>query len=195
MLNKLTVTKARFGYEIKAFNVGREFVFQPGINLIVGDNGAGKSMMLHAILGNGKIYGNEVAKIEGSGSFRFLDTEKDNPRTKDPRLMPNGLFKFAVVGRTVMSHGEVMKSMLSGFHNDDSFEQGCLVLIDEPEMALSLKGQLEVAESWEKAVKEKEMQFIVATHSIVFMSMSGINIISLDDTYGEMKKWLKGCGK
>lgn len=195
MLNKLTVIEEGFTYKIKAFKEGREFIFKPGINLIVGENGAGKSIMIKTMLGNGNLHGKVVAKIDGSGAFSFLDAEKDNPRTKNPELLPSSLYGFGVASRMMMSHGETMKPILSAFDKDKSFEPGTLIIIDEPEMALSIKSQLDVAELWEKGVKTKDLQFLVATHSPVFMTIKDANIISLDDTYDKVMKWLKGIKK
>jgi len=199
MLKSIEVLEEGYNYKIKAFKKGRVFTFVEGINLIVGENGSGKSMLLKSILGNGKVHGGQVAKMVGSGSYKFFDTEKDNPRTKDPNLMADSMYGFAIGSRLMMSHGETMKPILTGFEKDKAFENNTLVMIDEPEMALSFKTQLVVAKSWANAVQKKNLQFVVATHSPVFMTMKSkdvkVNIISLDDTYDEMLKWLKKVGK
>lgn len=44
-------TKTPFEYvsDIEAFENGREFIFKPGVNVIVGKNGSGKSTLLNII--------------------------------------------------------------------------------------------------------------------------------------------------
>ena len=48
-------TKTPFEYvsNIEAFENGREFIFKPGVNVIIGKNGSGKSTLLNII----SIYG------------------------------------------------------------------------------------------------------------------------------------------
>ena len=194
MLKSVGILEEGFGYGIRAFSLGRVFKFTEGINLVLGENGAGKSMMLNAIRGFGVVHRKTVAKIGGEGEFRFLDAEKDNPRTKDPRSMPDKFYRFAIGSRMMLSHGETMKPMLTGFDKDNSFPEGCLVMIDEPEMALSFKTQVVVFNAWVKAVKKKNLQFVVATHSLVFATMKPrgvkVNVVSLDDTHERMIEWL-----
>ena len=38
-----TKSPLRYIADLKAFNNGREYVFQPGVNIIVGENGCGKT--------------------------------------------------------------------------------------------------------------------------------------------------------
>lgn len=44
-------TKTPFEYasDIEAFENGREFIFKPGVNVIIGKNGSGKSTLLNII--------------------------------------------------------------------------------------------------------------------------------------------------
>lgn len=64
------------------FKEGETFEFRKGVNLLVGDQGCGKSTMLHVMMYEDTEY-NGVAKIKRSpfmGDYVFLDTEKHNPR-------------------------------------------------------------------------------------------------------------------
>lgn len=44
-------TKTPFEYvsDIETFENGREFIFKPGVNVIIGKNGSGKSTLLNII--------------------------------------------------------------------------------------------------------------------------------------------------
>lgn len=44
-----TKTPFKYASDIEAFENGREFIFKPGVNVIIGKNGSGKSTLLNII--------------------------------------------------------------------------------------------------------------------------------------------------
>lgn len=75
-----------------------------------------------------------------------------------------------------MSHGE---GFLRFFHQRITGKG--LYLIDEPEAALSPARQLSLIKIIMDAVKEKDSQFIIATHSPIIMAMSHAQILHFDN--------------
>ena len=55
-----------------------------------------------------------------------------------------------------------------------------LYLIDEPETALSPSRQLELLDILAEASARGDVQFVVATHSSLLMSLSGARILNFD---------------
>lgn len=143
------------------FKKGERIDLIDGINLIVGDQGTGKSTLLNQIF---KVSRQQQSVIDveiGEGSFDMLyfDTESMNPRQSrnaDPMLC--AVSKF-------MSHGQAMWETTSII--DDS--KNLLIVIDEPESGLSIKSQYKLLHKMHEAVK-RNCQFILATHSNAIMS-------------------------
>jgi len=124
---------------------GKEVIhFRPGVNLIVGNQGTGKSSLIEAI----QLRGIKKPKslhlppadsvpviIDFQGDavpvFAF-DFERDNYRTKS-FFEDDSMFQ---IGAMRSSHGEMVLAMLQGL---ETVDQKLLVLFDEPDMALSIK--------------------------------------------------------
>ncbi|MBR5881567.1 MAG: AAA family ATPase, partial [Clostridia bacterium] len=62
-------------------------------------------------------------------------------------------------------------------------------LLDEPENSLSIERQIELAAYVEATARATRSQFIIATHSPVFLSMSGAKIYNLDEYPASVCKW------
>lgn len=152
------------------------------VNLFVGNQGCGKSTLLRMIQsGHSDI---EIALSEhtmqhGVESF-FFDSEKDNPRIKDPLLYstPTGEDSGYGYGNALksrfLSHGEV----LSGFIIPPiSSAKDCVIILDEPESALSLTNQFKMIAEIKKAVN-RGCQFFIATHC--YPLIQSFDVISLE---------------
>lgn len=152
------------------------------VNILVGNQGCGKSTMLNLLkLKHSDIdvvISNETIK-NGADTFYF-DTEKDNPRTKDPQFYtnPNGSNKGigfkAGLATYYKSHGEVMELFVISALLKAS---NSVIFLDEPESGLSITNQFKLVDAVNAAVKNN-CQLFIATHSYILIK--SFNVISLE---------------
>ncbi len=149
--------------------------------MLQGDNGSGKSTLLHSI--HYALKGEEVdgfiyrwdAPPKANNLFLF-DAEQHNPRMqldffKDSPQMMDFLQSA--------SHGQVMLSMFR--ENFPSLPDGTVLLLDEPEMALSLSNQQRILKMLQELVDKKKFRIICATHSPVLIGAPETYVINLDN--------------
>lgn len=154
----------------RGFKKSARIDFKPGITLLVGDQGAGKSTILSLLSPRDEKSNDKIRtfKCDNQVQVFSFDTEKDNPRIKG-RIETK--FQIAAIWS---SHGETMRAV----HSKIDTEKNALFMIDEPEAGLSLRSQYELIEKIKKAI-ENGCQFILATHSLVLMQEFG-NIFDLE---------------
>ncbi len=112
------------------------------IVMLTGENGSGKSTLLHSIQyalrgeqAEGYVYKLDRGGVKTGKVFLF-DAEQHNPRMQleffkdQPEMM-----EFLQLA----SHGQVMLAMFQ--QNFPTLERGTTLLLDEPEMALSVSNQ------------------------------------------------------
>lgn len=154
------------------------------ITLLVGDQGSGKSTLLNLLSSNDKnikIQLSDHVQRNGIDSF-FFDAEKMNPRVMDMSLFshPNGedrgIGYAGAIKSRFLSHGEVLKA-----YTIDQLRKAkdCVILLDEPESALSLRNQFRLADEV-RAASRRNCQLIIATHSLILIE-SVLDVLSLDD--------------
>jgi predicted ATPase len=166
------------------------FIELKPITLLVGEQGCGKSSLLNLIQKNSDILTislSDNAMKSGINSF-FFDTEKMNPRTAN--LManytnPDGTNKGIGFGTALSlyfkSHGETLKEFTV---NRIYQANDCVLLLDEPESALSLRNQYKLANELKEAIN-RNVQIIVSTHCLPIIE-------SIDEVYSlEHLKWIK----
>jgi predicted ATPase len=145
-----------------------KYTFKPGVNLLVGANGAGKSSLLYAMKPSNNKKGEygEFDLVEGSGqvSCLFYDFEKENPRTTTMEtMMVQDRYNFSnMVARfdsQFMSHGECQKITLRSIFRDVGKS---VLFLDEPEAALD-HGGLQLLKTLLQEASAP--QVVIATHS------------------------------
>ncbi|NWF82715.1 MAG: AAA family ATPase [Bryobacteraceae bacterium] len=149
--------------------------------LLTGENGCGKSTLLHSI--NFALRGEESPdfiyrwerKIEPPKVFLF-DAEQHNPRMHLELFEGNPQMKeFAQMA----SHGQVMLSMFK--ETFPSLPDGTFLLLDEPEMALSVSNQRRIVKMLKELVDQKKFRIVCATNSQVLIDAPETYVINLDN--------------
>ena len=187
------------------FVAGLRLEFRTPVTFLLGENGSGKSTLLEAIAalarlpvsGGGRnelgtAHGPESASLLASAlrpTFRrqprdgyFLRAEFHahmasllDDRARDPAFGGNPYTLYGGRSLHVQSHGESFLALLQ-----NRISSG-LVLLDEPESALSPARQLTLLALMARLVPRGKIQFIVATHSPILLTFPGADIVSFDD--------------
>ena len=71
----------------------------------------------------------------------------------------------------------------------DRIDEDAVYFLDEPENSLSIELQIELAEYIVATARATRSQFIIATHSPVFLALKGAKIYNLDDYPAQVCKW------
>ena len=149
--------------------------------MLQGENGSGKSTLLHSIYYalrgeevEGYVYRLEPGQVAIGPSYLF-DAEQHNPRTqlelfKDQPEMLEFL--------RMASHGQVMLSLFS--ESFPKLPDGTILLLDEPEMALSVSNQRRILKMLKELVDQKQFRIVCATHSPVLIEAPETYVINLD---------------
>ena len=149
--------------------------------MLTGENGSGKSTLLHSIAyalrgeqTEGYVYRLEPGKVTPGRAYLF-DAEHHTPRVQldlfqdQPEMLE--FLKMA-------SHGQVMLSMFK--ETFPKLPEGTILLLDEPEMALSVSNQRRILKMLMELVDQKKFRIICATHSPVLIDAPETYVINLD---------------
>lgn len=150
--------------------------------MLTGENGSGKSTLLHSIhyalrgeQTEGYVYKLDRGNVKKGKVFLF-DAEQHNPR------MQLDLFKDQpemMEFLQLASHGQVMLAMFK--ENFPCLERGTTLLLDEPEMALSVSNQRRILKMLLELVDQKGFRIVCATHSPVLTDAQETYVINLDN--------------
>jgi predicted ATPase len=149
--------------------------------ILQGENGSGKSTLLHSIhfalrgeQAPGYAYRLEPGDVAVGKSYLF-DAEQHNPRTQlelfkdDPQMLE--FLRMA-------SHGQVMLSLFK--ESFPKLPNGTILLLDEPEMALSVSNQRRILKMLKELVADKQFRIVCATHSPILIEDPETYVIDLD---------------
>jgi predicted ATPase len=149
--------------------------------MLRGENGSGKSTLLHSIhyalrgeKVDGFVYRLDPGKVKIGESYLF-DAEQHNPRQQlelfkdQPEMLE--FLKMA-------SHGQVMLSLFR--ESFPKLPEGSVLLLDEPEMALSVSNQHRILKMLQELVEKRKLRIICATHSPVLIEARETYVIDLD---------------
>ncbi len=183
---------------------GLALEFHRPVTFFVGENGSGKSTLLEGLAqacglpaaGGGV---NELPDRHGPENQAALGgalrcTFRDRPldryffraefqahfaslldrREEDPDFAGDPYMRYGGKSLHARSHGEAFLAMLIG-----RLESG-LVLMDEPESALSPQRQLTLLARMAEMAGAGASQFLVATHSPILLTYPGAEIVSFD---------------
>jgi predicted ATPase len=149
--------------------------------MLKGENGSGKSTLLHslhfALRGEqveGFVYRTEVEGIDPTKVLLF-DAEQHNPRHQLHLFEGNPEMREFL---TTASHGQVMLSLFR--ESFPKLPDGTVLLLDEPEMALSQSNQRRILKMLKELVDQKKFRIVTATHSAALLDDPETYVIDLD---------------
>ena len=150
--------------------------------MLEGENGSGKSTLLHAIFYalRGEQLDGYAYTLHNPGDVviektLLFDAEQHNPRTQPQLFEDDPKMKEFV---ETASHGQVMLSLFS--NTFPSMPDGTVLLLDEPEMALSQSNQRRVLKMLLELTDQKKFRIVAATHSPVLLGAQETYVINLD---------------
>jgi predicted ATPase len=149
--------------------------------MLKGENGSGKSTLLHSIhyalkgeQVEGYVYRTEVEGVDPEKVFLF-DAEQHNPRHQLHLFESQPEMKEFL---STASHGQVMLSLFK--ESFPKLPEGTVLLLDEPEMALSQSNQRRILKMLKELVDQKRFRIVTATHSPALLDDKDTYVIDLD---------------
>ncbi|MCC6527865.1 MAG: AAA family ATPase [Polyangiaceae bacterium] len=182
-----------------------DLAFGTAVTFFVGENGSGKSTLVEAIaeLCRLPVAGgsrNELSdahaphrRSELAPALRasFARTPRDGyffraeflahfaslleQRGQDPDFLGDPYARYGGRSLHMRSHGEAFLEVFLGWGRPG------IVLMDEPESALSAQRQLTLLAHMAKLVAGGDVQFVVATHSPILLTFPDATILGFDD--------------
>ncbi len=162
----------------------------PDSRIIVSDDVFAHSMKQRRI--NDRILGGRVDAekafddlVASGANLRSLaDYERWNAR--NDALRNKSAFMQKQMGTEVPEQSNGETAMLYFL---ERMENPGLYLLDEPENSLSLENQMKLVEYIESSARWFDCQFIIATHSPIFLSMKDARVYDFDENPVKTKKW------
>jgi predicted ATPase len=173
------IKNVKFIKDYRCFKQNDEFEFRPGINLLVGEQGSGKSTILTCIKEIASKNHDPKIKISATPiTMMSFDFEKDCVRGKSG--FRDDVSYMAQVALIFSSHGQANNAILRSLGEN----KNKLFIVDEPDMALSIRSCRKLVDMFKKAV-ENGCQILAAVHNPVVISAFD-EVLSL-----EHRKWMK----
>lgn len=183
---------AVFLKDYRVFRAKDQLDFRAGINLLVGDQGCGKSSLLRLLAALGGLGSEKHMREEAQRTLLidvdsvragYFDFEKHNPRIQPALGMGYGYDDRFQLSCMFRSHGEFARPYIEGAM---SLKGPALIMWDEPEGGLSLRSAYKLADGL-LAAAERGVQWVVATHHPVLIEAAG-EVLSL-----EHKRWMSAA--
>jgi predicted ATPase len=188
-----------YSYDLPALRGVERLELDPRVTFLVGENGSGKSTLVEAIAVAAKLNaegGGKLLKFATRQSHSRLHERLELERSRLPPLntfflRAESVFNLATAieqGGYIGARENVFDKPLHEQSHGESFLDIALnrlgprgfYLLDEPEAALSVNGQLALMRRMYELVEEHS-QFVVATHSPVLLGYPGATILELSD--------------
>ena len=142
----------------------RTLRFRPGLNLLIGPNGTGKSTILRAIAECPDCQRREDERT----NYMFFDSESMNPKRTDRPIRNTTEMKLHL--RSLFSsHGEILQAAFSALR----LEPATCLLFDEPEAGQDFDHVLALRAAMDRAIAQG-VQVIAATHEVLFWERAHI---------------------
>lgn len=158
--------------------------------IIVSDDVFAHSMKQRRI--NDRIYGDRADAekdyndlIMSGAKLRSLE-DYERWKARNEALRNKSAFMQKQLGSEVLEQSNGETAMMYFLQR---MENPGLYLLDEPENSLSLENQMKLVEYIESSAHWFNCQFIIATHSPIFLSMKGARIYDFDENPVKTKKW------
>lgn len=204
-LKRLTLLPERTQADEYPFNLpildgGRlALTFERPVTFFIGDNGTGKSTLLEAIArqagfglyggGRNQAYRDAPDRLPLAEALRlswlpkvskgfFLRAESFfDFATYIDEMGPEGWAPYGGKSLHAQSHGQ---SFFALFENRFGGSQQAILLLDEPEAALSPQRQIEFLKLLRRWDESGRFQVVIATHSPIIMSYPNATLLSFD---------------
>ena len=150
--------------------------------MLSGENGSGKSTLLHSLYYSFRqeevdhFSYRVLQRPNDLGQVVLFDAEQHNPR-KQLEFFEDNLEMREFL--ETASHGQIMLSLFQ--QSFPSLPDGTILLLDEPEMALSASNQRRILKMLMELVDQKRFRIIAATHSPVLLESPDTYVINLDN--------------
>lgn len=128
----------------------------------------------------------ELDAIAHSSSHLQSLADYDRWKARNDALKNQSAFIRKKLGEEAQEHSNGETAMLYFL---ERMENPGLYLLDEPENSLSLENQKTLAEYIVNSARFFKCQFIIATHSPIFLSIKGVRIYDMDENPVVTKKW------
>lgn len=210
MLSRFTVESSHPDFEFMKKSTKRGaselgLDFEPGVNVIVGNNGAGKTTFFNALkallmFGQGKEHCTydiqEGFSVSEAKPCYFFTMNEMGARNQLRNTDPSDLRKIAYhMECAEMSSGQQMMEVIEGVSYLK--EEASMICIDEPEISLDSTNMIKLIKGL-NAIAEQGVQVIIVSHHPMLVLNKKFNVMSLNgsDKYvTEMRKHLNAYTK
>ena len=173
------MVKIRFLRDYFTFVEGQEIEISQGqLNIVVGDNGAGKSTFLEMFSKkNRRLKSGVYYNLENLKKQDVVTLKAESFRAETNVLIDNRRDLY-LNQLNQLSHGQAWNLELFRFREKCS--NNTFAILDEPETALSIESQIELCKSI-RDMKRKYKNFgcLIATHSLLITELIGERVIHI----------------